>query len=150
MEALAKPGVLARVFKERVVVPTAAEAVAGFLEAGEEHFLRRLGLGLRAGAVSVGSEGVAEVLGRTRVALLLTANDLGGAVFKKQAQLARGCGVAHFQFEGGGERIGQVLGRSFVGSLAVRSGPFGDDLLLWAGLLSAFPTSNFSRATAES
>jgi ribosomal protein L30E len=148
--ALARPGVLARVFKEKVIVPTEAEALASFVALGEEHFFQRLGLGLRAGAVHVGSEAVGEVLGRKKLALLLTASDLGAAVLKKEASVARAYAVDHVSYAGGGARIGQALGREFVGSLAVRRGPFGNDLVFWSKLLAAFPGSGFSQVSLES
>lgn len=148
--ALAKPGVLARVFKERVIVPTEEEALSTFVALGEEYFFQRLGLALRAAKVSVGSEAVGEVLGRKKLALLLTAGDLGPAVLKKEASVARAYLVEHLSYAGGGARIGQALGRAFVGSLAVRRGPFGTELTTCAKLLAAFPGSGFSQVSLES
>ena len=148
--ALAKPGVLARVFKERVIVPTEEEALATFVALGEEHFFQRLGLALRAAKVSVGSEAVGEVLGRKKLSLLLTAGDLGPAVLKKEASVARAYLVEHISYAGGGARIGQALGRAFVGSLAVRRGPFGAELVRCSKLLAAFPGSAFSQVSLES
>ena len=148
--ALAKPGVLARVFKERVIVPTEEEALATFMALGEEHFFQRHGLALRAAKVSVGSEAVGEVLGRKKLSLLLTAGDLGPAVLKKEASVARAYLVEHISYAGGGARIGQALGRAFVGSLAVRRGPFGAELVRCSKLLAAFQGSGFSKVSLES
>jgi len=148
--ALAKPGVLARVFKERVIVPTEEEALATFVALGEEHFFQRLGLALRAAKVSVGSEAVGDVLGRKKLAMLLTAGDLGPAVLKKEASVARAYLVEHISYAGGGARIGQALGRAFVGSIAIRRGPFGAELVRCSKMLAAFPGSGFSQVSLES
>ena len=148
--ALSKPGVLARVFKERVIVPTEEEALATFVALGEEHFFQRLGLALRAAKVSVGSEAVGDVLGRKKLAMLLTAGDLGPAVLKKEASVARAYLVEHISYAGGGERIGQALGRAFVGSIAIRRGPFGAELVRCSKMLAAFPGSGFSQVSLES
>ena len=78
-----------------------------------------LGLGLKAGTVILGTNGVRAALQKGDLALVVLARDLSGRTEEKVARLARGAGVPVLVGPTARE-LGQRLGREQVQTVGVR------------------------------